>query len=142
MKNFFFLLVKKRRIFFTSKILDSFLRLCLKKRGEIKASLISSKELSENELESIRKDLSSSMGSTIKFDYRIDKELIKKYKKNVIALSGNMFGVIPKLILNQGIEAAEEELKWWLDTFGEDFYLELNRHDIDEENHVKVRAYY
>ena len=67
---------------------------------------------------------------------RIDKELIKKYKKNVIALSGNMFGVIPKLILNQGIEAAEEELKWWLDTFGEDFYLELNRHDIDEENHV------
>ena len=47
-----------------------------------------------------------------------------------------MFGVIPKLILNQGIEAAEEELKWWLDTFGEDFYLELNRHDIDEENHV------
>ena len=42
---------------------------------------------------------------------RIDKELIKKYKKNVIALSGNMFGVIPKLILNQGIEAAEEELK-------------------------------
>ena len=67
---------------------------------------------------------------------RIDKELIRKYKKNVIALSGNMFGIIPKLILNQGIEAAEEELKWWLDTFGEDFYLELNRHDIDEENHV------
>ncbi len=76
LKNFFFLLIKKRRIFFTSKILDSFLRLCLKKRGEIKASLISSKELSENELETIRKDLSLSMGSTIMFDYRIDKSLI------------------------------------------------------------------
>ena len=36
LKNFFFLLIKKRRIFFTSKILDSFLRLCSKKRGEIR----------------------------------------------------------------------------------------------------------
>ncbi len=47
-----------------------------KKRGEIKASLISSKELTKSELENISKDLSSSMGSTIKFDYKIDKELI------------------------------------------------------------------
>ena len=47
-----------------------------KKRGEIKASLISSRELSELELESISKELSVSMGSTIKFDYKIDKELI------------------------------------------------------------------
>ena len=74
--NFFFLLIEKRRIFFVSKILDSYLRLCLKKRGEIKASLISSKELTETELESISKDLSLSMGSTIKFNYKIDKELI------------------------------------------------------------------
>ncbi|MDA7715089.1 ATP synthase F1 subunit delta [Pelagibacteraceae bacterium] len=76
LKNFFSLLIKKRRIFFVLKIVDSFLKLCSKKRGEIKASLISSKELSENELEDIRKDLSTSMGSTIKFDYKIDKKLI------------------------------------------------------------------
>ena len=76
LKNFFSLLIKKRRIFFVSKIIDSFLKLCSRKRGEVKASLISSKELSETELESISKDLSSSMGSTIKFDYKIDKELI------------------------------------------------------------------
>ena len=76
LKNFFSLLIKKRRIFFASKIIDSFLKLCSRKRGEVKASLISSKELSETELESISKDLSSSMGSTIKFDYKIDKELI------------------------------------------------------------------
>ena len=67
---------------------------------------------------------------------RIDKGLIKKYKKNIIALSGNLYGAIPKLILNQGIEAAEEELKWWLDTFEEDFYIELNRHGLEEEDHV------
>jgi len=76
LKNFFLLLVKKRRIFFVLKIINSFLKLCSKKRGEIRASLISSKELTKSELEKISKDLSLSMGSTIKFDYKIDKELI------------------------------------------------------------------
>ena len=76
LKNFFSLLIEKRRIFFVSKIMESFLKLCSRKRGEVKASLISSKELSESELESISKDLSSSMGSIIKFDYKIDKDLI------------------------------------------------------------------
>ena len=76
LKNFFFLLIEKRRIFFLSKILNRFLKLCMKKRGELRASLISSKELSKVELDNISKDLSSSMGSTIKFDYKVDKELI------------------------------------------------------------------
>ena len=67
---------------------------------------------------------------------RIDKDLIKKYKKDVIALSGNLLSIIPQLILNQGIEFAEEELKWWLDVFGEDFYIEINRHGLEEEDHV------
>tara|TARA_B100001121_G_scaffold268851_1_gene253030 strand:+ start:1277 stop:1834 length:558 start_codon:yes stop_codon:yes gene_type:complete len=74
--NFFLLLIEKRRIFFVKKIFDSFLKLCSQKRGEIKASLISSKDLSKSELEIIGKDLSKAMGSTIKFDYKVDKELI------------------------------------------------------------------
>ena len=76
LKNFLLLLIEKRRIFFVDKILENFLRLCLNKRGEIKASLISSKELSKDELEAISKDISQSMGSIIKFDYKFDKELI------------------------------------------------------------------
>ena len=76
LKNFMFLLIEKRRILFIEKIIDSFLKLCSRKRGEVEASLISSKELSDNEIESISKDLSSSMGSTIKFNYKVDKELI------------------------------------------------------------------
>ena len=76
LKNFFLLLIKKRRIFFVKKIIESFLRLCSKKRGEIKASLISSKELSVVELEKISNELSLSMGSKIKFDYKVDKDLI------------------------------------------------------------------
>ena len=67
---------------------------------------------------------------------RIDKKLIYNNRKNLIALSGNIYGIIPQLILNQGIDKAEEELKWWLDTFKEDFYLEINRHGLDEEEHL------
>ena len=75
-QNFLLLLIEKRRIFFVNKIIESFLRLCSQKRGEIKASLISSKELSQTELNDISTDLSKSMGSTLKFDYKVDKELI------------------------------------------------------------------
>ena len=76
LKNFMYLLIEKRRIFFVEKIIDSFLKLCSRKRGEVKASLISSKELSETEIENISKDLSLSMGSNLKFEYKVDKELI------------------------------------------------------------------
>ena len=76
LQNFFLLLIQKRRIFFVTKIFESFLKLCSKKRGEFKASLISSKELSQTELEQMSKDLSQSMGATLKFEYKVDKELI------------------------------------------------------------------
>ena len=76
LKNFFLLLILKRRVFFVKKIFESFTKLCSKKRGEIKASLISSKELSQIELNKISKELSTSVGATLKFDYKVDKELI------------------------------------------------------------------
>ena len=76
LKNFMFLLIEKRRIFFVEKIIDSFLKLCAQKRGEVKASLISSKELSKTELDAISKDLSTTMGSSIIFDFKVDEELI------------------------------------------------------------------
>jgi len=75
-KNFLLLLIIKRRIFFVDKIFNSFLRLCSKKRGEVKASLISSRELSQTELDKISNEMSSSMGSILKFDYVVDKGLI------------------------------------------------------------------
>ena len=75
-QKFLLLLIEKRRIFFVNKIIESFLRLCSQKRGEIKASLISSKELSQTELNDISLDLSKSMGSNLKFDYKVDKQLI------------------------------------------------------------------
>ena len=76
LKNFLLLLILKRRIFFVKKIFETFLKLCSKKRGEINASLISSKELTPQELEEINNDLSKSMGHTLKFNYKVDKTLI------------------------------------------------------------------
>ncbi len=67
---------------------------------------------------------------------RIDKELLKQYKGDLIALSGATTGEIPYLILNVGTKQAEEAVKWWHGEFGDDFYLELNRHQLEEENHV------
>jgi F-type H+-transporting ATPase subunit delta len=80
LKNFLLLLIEKRRIFFVIKILKTFLKLCSKNRGEVEASLISSKELSSVELENISTEMSSSMGSKIKFDYKVDKDLIGGFK--------------------------------------------------------------
>ena len=69
-------LISKRRFFYVDKILKSFVETCSVKRGELKAFLVSSKKLSDVEFENISKDLSLAMGSTIKFDYKIDEELI------------------------------------------------------------------
>lgn len=80
----------------------------------------------------------SSLSQTDGFYYvpRIDYDLIKKYKEDLIVLSGNLYGEIPNKILNIGEKQAEEALLWWKDTFNDDFYLELNRHHQENEEHV------
>ncbi|WP_162341101.1 DNA polymerase III subunit alpha [Cyclobacterium salsum] len=67
---------------------------------------------------------------------RIDRELLVEYKEDIIATTGGLWGEIPYLILNVGETQAEEAFVWWLDQFGEDFYIELNRHGIPEEEKV------
>ena len=67
---------------------------------------------------------------------RVDKELIEKYSEGVIALSGGLQCEIPRLILNVGETQAEEALLWWKKVFGEDFYIEIDRHGLDEEDHL------
>ncbi|MBT8231876.1 MAG: DNA polymerase III subunit alpha, partial [Bacteroidia bacterium] len=59
---------------------------------------------------------------------RIDKEVLLKYHKGIIATSCCLGAIIPSLIAQDRLEEAEEELKWWLDLFGEDYYIELQRH--------------
>jgi DNA polymerase-3 subunit alpha len=67
---------------------------------------------------------------------RIDKALVEEYKKDLIATTGSLSSEIPHLILSVGEKQAEDAFRWWHTTFGEDFYVELNRHGIPEEDHV------
>jgi len=69
---------------------------------------------------------------------RIDKELILKYHKGIIATTCCLGASVPQAILRDGEAAAEIEFKWWLDLFGEDFYIEMQRHDIPEQNIVNA----
>lgn len=59
---------------------------------------------------------------------RIDKEVLLKHHKGIIATSCCLGAIIPRLIAQDKLAEAEQELKWWLDLFGEDYYIELQRH--------------
>jgi len=67
---------------------------------------------------------------------RIDREIVKQFKEDLIVLSGNLYGEIPSKILNIGEKQAEEALVWWKEQFKDDFYLELMRHGQENEDHV------
>ena len=67
---------------------------------------------------------------------RVDRELIKMYRQGLIATTGSIQAEVPDLILNVGEHQAEEAFVWWKDTFGEDFYVELQRHGLEEEQRV------
>lgn len=73
---------------------------------------------------------------------RITKALIDQYKEGLIATTCCIGAIVPKTILRKGEEAAEIEFKWWLDRFGEDYYVELQRHEIPDQikaNEVLVK---
>ncbi|MBX3162917.1 MAG: DNA polymerase III subunit alpha [Bacteroidetes bacterium] len=69
---------------------------------------------------------------------RIDKDLLLQYKNDLIVTTGSLYGEIPHLILNVGEAQAEETFLWYKEQFGEDFYVELNRHNLPEEDHVNT----
>ncbi len=71
-----------------------------------------------------------SYGWTEGFYYRprIDKELLVKYHEGLIASSACLHGEIPWLLRHEGIDAALKALEEYRSIFGDDFYLELQRH--------------
>ena len=80
----------------------------------------------------------SSIAYTDGFYYvpRIDREILQKYKEDIIVLSGSLYGEVPNKVLNLGENQAEEALLWWKEQFGSDFYIELTRHNQEDENRV------
>src|SRR5687768_3529501 len=67
---------------------------------------------------------------------RIDKELIEKYHEGLIATTCCIGAYVPQTILHKDEEKAEREFKWWLDMFGEDYFIELQRHNIKEQEKI------
>ena len=60
---------------------------------------------------------------------RIDKELLSEYHDGLIALSACLGGEVNQKLMNESLEEAENAALWYKDLFGEDFYLELQRHE-------------
>lgn len=65
---------------------------------------------------------------------RIDKKLLKKHSAGVIATTCCLASEISQTILHKGEEAAEKLFLEWLDIFGENYYIELQRHGIQEQD--------
>ncbi|MFN0035290.1 MAG: DNA polymerase III subunit alpha [Saprospiraceae bacterium] len=67
---------------------------------------------------------------------RIDKELILQYHEGLIATTCCIGAMVPQAILKKDEAAAKKEFEWWLDIFGEDYYIEIQRHQMAEQDRV------
>jgi len=67
---------------------------------------------------------------------RIDKEILSQHHRGLIALSGCLKGEIPYRILKGQTDQAKDVLRYYVDLFGDDFYLELHNHGIEEQQVV------
>jgi len=76
LKKFMSFLTIKNRLFFLNQIIESFLNFVSSNKGELKAKLFSSKELTKTELEKIRTELSKDFKSALNIDYKYDPDLI------------------------------------------------------------------
>jgi F-type H+-transporting ATPase subunit delta len=76
LKKFMGFLAIKNRLFFLNQIIESFLSFVSSSKGELKAKLFSSKELSKAELEKIRIELSENFKTALNIDYKYDPDLI------------------------------------------------------------------
>ncbi|GIV29054.1 MAG: hypothetical protein KatS3mg028_0120 [Bacteroidia bacterium] len=64
---------------------------------------------------------------------RIDKKILLQHKEGLIVLSGWLYGEVGNTLLNRGEQQAEEVILWYKENFGDNFYLELNNHFLEEE---------
>ncbi len=69
---------------------------------------------------------------------RIDKTLIHKYHEGLIATTCCLGALVPQTILKKGEAEGENEFKWWLNIFQDDYYVELQRHGIPEQEKVNT----
>ena len=63
---------------------------------------------------------------------RIDHELLEKYHEGLIACSACLAGEVPRAILQGNLAEAEKIVAWHKNLFGDDYYLELQRHETTD----------
>ncbi|OYT17752.1 MAG: DNA polymerase III subunit alpha [Bacteroidetes bacterium 4572_77] len=64
---------------------------------------------------------------------RIDKDLLQKYKEGIIVLSACLGGEVNQKLMNETPAEAEKSVLWFKEAFGEDYYLEIQRHKADND---------
>jgi DNA polymerase III subunit alpha len=67
---------------------------------------------------------------------RIDKELIEQYHEGLIATTCCIGAMVPQAILKSDESTAKKEFEWWYNLFGEDYYIEIQRHQMQEQDRV------
>ncbi len=68
------------------------------------------------------------------YNPRVDKELLHEYHEGIIATSACLGGELPKTIMNEGVEAGEKVIREFQEIFGEDYYIEIQRHPTSDPN--------
>ena len=63
---------------------------------------------------------------------RTDRADLEKYHEDLIVCSACIAGEVPRKILNGDIEGAREACEWYHRVFGDDYYLELQRHEVTD----------
>ncbi len=76
----------------------------------------------------------SSIAYTDGFYYnpRIDHSLLERYHDGLICSSACLAGEVPQKIMNADFAGAEESIRWFKNLFGDDYYLEIQRHKTDK----------
>ena len=68
------------------------------------------------------------------YNPRIDHNVLEQYHEGLVCCSACIGGEIPQKIMKGDIEEAEEAVRWFKNLFGDDFYLEMQRHKTDKPN--------
>lgn len=63
---------------------------------------------------------------------RTDREDLARHHEGLIVCSACLGGEIPQFIMNEEFDKAEERIRWYKEVFGDDYYLELQRHETDK----------
>lgn len=65
---------------------------------------------------------------------RTDRDELAKHREGLIVCSACLGGEVPQFIMHEEFEKAEERILWYKSVFGDDYYLELQRHQTFKEN--------